>query len=217
MALDPALQAHQGTIALPRLADLRIREGQVYAFDFDGVIASRFEDDIYKLAPFEEERPLIEAVAQAFRIPCAGMHLPYQRHLVYQAAAWKLSLPIAEGPGIRAAIEASQNAKLFILTARSGWYAVERLRRFVLERGLTTVETYHVGRVSKDRQIELLSREFPRLQVTYVDDSAAQLDGLSRLQLANVSLVYADSDEPVASEDERRRTVISTLEKALLA
>lgn len=123
MSIDPAIESHRPLETALPFDRLLISRDDVYVFDFDGVISSSFEDDVYRLPPTESELSLITAAAQKFGIRCEGMEQQYQRHLIFQAAAWKLKLPIEPGPGLTKTKAASKSARLFVLTARSGWYA----------------------------------------------------------------------------------------------
>ena len=168
---------------------LRIFPNAVYAFDFDGVISSNFEDDIYRLHATEDEMNLIATAAKSFDIRCEGMEQRYQRHLIYQAAAWKLGIEIPAGPGLSAAKRAGEVSRLFILTARSGWYATERMRKFLQANSIIPIEIYTVGRVKKDRQVELVCREFSSAVVYFVEDSPAHLASVAQTPLKNLKPV----------------------------
>jgi hypothetical protein len=194
MSIDPAISSSVNLKNVMSLSRLKIMPSGVYIFDFDGVISSRFEDDIYRLPPQDDEIQLIEAAAKRFQIHCEGMEQRYQRHLLYQAAAWKIGLPIQSGPALEEAIDAGRRAQLFILTARSGWHAVERLRQFVQATGLRPIEIYNIGRVKKDRQIDLLCREFHSKAVFFIDDSDAHLANADAISAENLRLVRVESD-----------------------
>lgn len=215
-SIDPAISPVTHLTDTIPLAQLVIEGDSVYIFDFDGVVASRDDDDIYRLASIPDEVPLLSEAAKCFRIHCEGMEQRFQRHLLYQAAAWRLGLPIEPGPGFTQAMESGRRARLFILTARSGWHAVERLRTFVTSTGLNPIEIYNVGRVKKDRQVQLLCREFPSAQVFYVEDSAAHLADAAAISPGNLRLVHAAADlQPKREEVVLRRHFIETLNSAL--
>src|SRR5262249_12863674 len=123
-------------------------------FDFDGVLSSKTEDWIYHLDETPGEAERLQDIAKAFGLNLSSYDVPYHRHLLYQAAAAELHLPIEEGPAIGAATRAAEGgAKLFVLTARSGLQATHRMREFLEERCIQPIETYQIGRVPKDRQI----------------------------------------------------------------
>ena len=100
-----------------------------------------------------------------------GYDTLYQRHLLYQAAAATLKLRIEEGPACAVAqYESQAGSKLYVLTARSGPYAIARMEAF-REQEESDRRRHHVGRVGKDRQIALLLDTFPDHQILFFEDS----------------------------------------------
>jgi hypothetical protein len=216
MTSDPALFASRIPTDVLLLNHMEVSAKSVYLFDFDGVVSSRFEDDIYKLPPTRDEVDLIDAAAHQFKINCAGMEQRYQRHLLYQAAAWKLRIPIEPGPGFSAARFAGLYSRLFILTARSGWYASERLRSFLENHKIVPIEIYNIGRVIKDRQIELVCREFQTQQVYFIEDSPIHLATAIQLHISNLVPVSVDHDPKATLDESYLRTYYcNVLERAV--
>jgi hypothetical protein len=198
------------------LNEMPVSESNVYVFDFDGVIASRSDDDIYKLPATLDEIGLLSAAAKAFRIPCQGMDQRYQRHLLFQAAAWHLGIPIEAGPALRKAIDCGRRARVFVLTARSGWHAVERLRSFIADANINPVEIFNVGRVKKDRQIEAICREFYSNEVFFIEDSVAHLADARNIAVSNLRLVSIDNNiQPDRETAALRAQFTNTVESAL--
>jgi hypothetical protein len=214
MSIDPA--SHRADIPPDTvfLNALGIRAQHVYAFDFDGVISSSFEDDIYHLQTWPGEVELLSEAAAYFGIRCGKMELKYQRHLLYQASALKVGIDIVPGPAIEHVMEAAATAALFILTARSGWYAVERLRVFLSRRRIVPIEIYNVGRVTKDRQIDLLCREFFSEPVYYIEDNPAHLAALYHIKQPNLELVFAERSAHYDA-DSLRQAFIDTVSLAI--
>jgi hypothetical protein len=217
VSIDPALSASAHFAETLSLNQLIINANDVYIFDYDGVIASRMDDDIYKLTPTVDELILLSTAAECFGIHCDGMEQRYQRHLIYQAAAWCLQLPIEAGPAFSQAIDSGRRAQLFIVTARSGWHAVERLRKHVRSSDIRPVEIYNVGRVKKDRQIELICREFQSKQIFFIEDSTAHLADAAAIGVDNLRLVGVTSNlQPERDSVDLRRHFIETVESAIL-
>lgn len=216
LSIDPAINSSTLTAETIPLRHLNVSESNVYIFDFDGVIASQTDDDIYKLAPTVDELSLLSTAAECFGIRCHDMEQRYQRHLLYQAAAWYLQLPIEPGPALIQARDSGERAQLFILTARSGWHAVERLRNFIYVSDIRPIEIYNVGRVKKDRQIELICREFHSKQVYYIEDSIAHLADAAAISVGNLHLVSIEDDlQPERDILDLRLHFTKTLESAL--
>lgn len=102
-----------------------------------------------------------------------------------------------------------------MITARSGWYAVERMRRFLSESGIVPLEVFNLGRVKKDRQLDLLCREFPDSHIYYIEDNKAHLAAVKSLGHDNLSLVWAARAAPKKDPKELRRAVVEMLETVL--
>ena len=191
---DPAFNA----VSLPKEAidynDILYDPNAVYLLDFDGVVASGIEDAIYKLPPQPDENKMLAGFARQFGIPCAAMEPRYQRHLLFQELAFRKGLSIEPGPGFDLAKWASENARAFILTARSGWSATKRVRDFIEAHIHPPIELYQLGRTSKRLQVELLCREFSSSPIYYVEDSPAHLSDAAHLEFSNLTLVYCSRE-----------------------
>jgi hypothetical protein len=179
-------------------ADVAFENG-VFIFDFDGVLSSPLEDDIYKLPPSDDEISLIRAGAEKFIGNCRDMDIRYQRHLVFQAAAWTLGHAIDPGTGIDLARRASRISRLFVLTARSGWYATERMRNFLRNHSVLPLEVFSVGRVQKDRQLAFICKEFKDRNVFFFEDSPAHLDDAISLKIPNLAPIRVGRPPTTAS------------------
>ncbi len=198
-SLDPAMAGAPRVLTHGSVLRLCVEPGGVYAFDFDGVIASNLEDRVYRAAIKPGERAATTAAATALGVRCDGMEYRYQRHLVYQAALWHLGMPIQCGPALQDAQEASRSGHLFVLTARSGWFAVERCRTFLAQHDILPVEIFHVGRVGKVAQIALLCREFPQQPIHFIEDSQSHLDLVTAANVGDVRPILINeqsADDP---------------------
>lgn len=122
------------------------------------------------------------------------------RHILYQEAAAELGKKIEHGPAYNAAVlAASKGVKIYVLTARSGRRAIERVHRFLDGLPFEVVEVYHVGRVTKDRQIELFLDKLRDHKVYLFEDDGSQLKRIEALRRSpaykrafeqNVTLVH---------------------------
>ena len=145
------------------------------------------------------------------------MEAKYQRHLLYQACCLHLGIPIERGIGFQKALEASREAKFFVLTARSGWYAVERMRQFLVEHEMTPIEIFNVGRVPKDRQIDIVCKEAADREVFYIEDNASHLNAVESSPIVTyekLRLVWAQREAP-SDEMALRSYVQETFERAV--
>ena len=134
---------------------------------------------------------MLRRFAEDLEINCSDMELRYQRHILFQRIAADRNFPIQPGPAIDLAKWASNNARMFVITARSGWSATQRVRQYLLETMSPPIEVYQVGRTPKKLQVELVCREFPAREVLYVEDSTAHLFDASTIIRENLHLVHA--------------------------
>jgi len=145
-------------------------------FDFDGVLSSKIEDWIYRLPEDVTEAEALRGIASLWGINLVGYDVPYQRHILYQAAAAELGLKILKGPGYGVALQGAElHAKIFVLSARSGWHATQRMRAFLTAGSISPVELYQVGRVPKDRQVALLLNTLHDHHVFLFEDAEEQV------------------------------------------
>ncbi len=187
----------------------------VHIFDFDGVLASRDEDDIYKLPEEEKEVELIQNLARLMDIQCEGMKQAYQRHLIYQAAAWSLRIPIQAGPSLPWAKKLNKNSPVFVLTARSGWHAIDRARSFLEMNDFHPVEMFHIGRVSKNLQLRLLREEYPQRDIYFYEDNIDHLHRAREMGDRKMKLIHVDCKRDLTWEESSRGVLYSVLHKAI--
>jgi len=110
--------------------------------------------------------------------------------MVFQHAAYAIELDITPGPLFDLCRMLSEKARpWFILTARSGFYAVKRLYRFIEKHNLKPIEIFDVGRVDKRMQVEHVC-EIAKNRVVYVEDSQRHVDVALQLGRSDLSIIY---------------------------
>lgn len=148
-------------------------------FDFDGVLSASEENRIYKLPEEPGESEELSKMAKAWGMNLDGYDVQYQRHLLFQAAASQLGLRIEPGLACSLARNASlKRQKVFVLSARSGIFAISRMHQFLEVNGIRPIEVFHVGRVTKEKQLALLLEKFLNQDVLYLEDEARHLDSV---------------------------------------
>ena len=178
--------------------DQKVNKKIAVLLDFDGVLVGDFEHKIYDIEDNDEspgqKKQLKEACA-VFDIRDGVTDNNYQRHLVYQAAALELGLPIEGGPYLKVAKWCDENDIVwFVVTARSGIAAVKRLYNFLNDNSLRPFEVYDIGRVLKTQQLKLIlgkyDSEYHVDKVYFVDDD------LEALEKIKTELESANFDKP---------------------
>lgn len=161
-------------------------------FDFDGVLASPAEDLVYKLPERPGERGALAVQAARHGIDTEIYDTPYLRHLVLQAvldASGELS---GEGPLLPLARELTRARRpFFILTARSGRAAVQRVFSFLDWHMIQPQEVFCVGRVPKGRQLALVAGSMPdERRVVYFEDTARHARNSHKQDGAAIAAVH---------------------------
>lgn len=193
-------------------------DGEVPVFDFDGVLCSPIEDDLYKLPPADDEIGLLREASRVFGLNCGSLPQQYQRHLLYQCAAFFLNLPIPDGPLLPVARKVQHRGMpWFILTARSGLYARWRLDQFLNAQGLKPTEIFGIGRVAKHLQLDLLSKEHPSKDIGFFEDSQKHIDQLKSVELPRLKLYEVARETEYVPEVELLKYARSVLEEGIRA
>lgn len=159
----------------------------LFFFDFDGVIASQVEEKVFRLAVLDGEREALEKVARYYGIePDLYPNTQYLRHLVFQGARG--------GHRIEPHKELLEFAQwiddpFFIVTARSGLYAVNRMMEFLAEHQLEPQEVFCLGRASKGHLLAELRRDWPGRPFVFFDDTRKNIDAALALNDPDLTTV----------------------------
>ncbi len=162
----------------------------IYFFDFDGCIAMQCEEKLFRLPEGAGERRRLEVIAERVGIDASLYNTQYLRHLVFQAAT---QYAIERyGPVFNLIAEVDDAlTPYFVMTARSGLYAIKRMLAFLETSYLKPQEVFCLGRASKADLLETLLEEWPDREIIYLDDSvhhthAARALGNPRLHIVEV-------------------------------
>ncbi len=158
------------------------------------------------------EAQQLKVRAKELGLRCEGMDVRYQRHLIFQEAAFRNGLEIVPGPGFSLAKWALENARAFVITARSGWSATARMREFLSANTHPPLELYQVKRTQKSLQISLLCDEFSSKNIFYIEDSPTHLVQAENLELPNLTTFFCKASICLReAESLYRRTVWSNV------
>lgn len=165
----------------------------IYFFDFDGVLADQEEEKVFRLDEVENERAHLEAISKLNGIDPSLYHSTrYLRHLIYQANS--LGEPIK--PHMEA-VEFAQHLSrtkqpFFIVTARSGFWAVQRMIRFCQQWEIYPQETFCLGRLSKAILLAHVREEWPDRPFVYFEDSYHHIEAARNLGDPNLEIVEVE-------------------------
>ncbi|MEM9619951.1 MAG: hypothetical protein AAF936_18505 [Pseudomonadota bacterium] len=152
----------------------------VFVFDFDGVLSSPDEHRVYEPESLAKSDNLLNEACEAWKINSDGVDTKYIRHLAFQHALRLNHVHIKPGPCLDLARHVSKTARIIILTARSGWSAVERVRLFLKYHDINVYEMMCVGRGKKIQQFDDITREAASasLPVYFFEDNDSHLDDI---------------------------------------
>lgn len=172
----------------------------IFFFDFDGVLATQDEEKVFRLSEVEMERRRLEEMAEFANVdhtlyPNTG----YLRHLVFQGYAWGTT-----PEDHREAVEFAERLELngdpyFIITARSGLWAIRRMLDFVEEWTLHPQEVFCLGRSSKADLLAKLRLDWPERPFVFFEDTQKHIDAC--VALADPLLEVIRIDWPTCTDN----------------
>lgn len=152
-------------------------EDALFFFDFDGVLATQCEDKVFRLPEGKMERRRLKEKAVFAEIdPDLYPDTGYLRHLIYQSYAWG-TVPEEHLPFTTfARMLTDRGDPYFIVTARSGRWAVKRMLDFVEREGLHPQEVFCLGRSSKAMLLSQLRQDWPERPFVFFEDTQKHID-----------------------------------------
>lgn len=155
-------------------------EDAIFFFDFDGVMIEQCEEKLYQLESGEDERTRLELMANEHLIDHTLYPTDYLRHLIYQAVTPEPCKSFAPVERLIGQIELQGNP-YFIVTSRSGTYALKRVFNFLESYWYRPQETFCLGRSPKAQLLSLLRTEWPDRPFVFMDDTRRHIDGAMAL------------------------------------
>lgn len=153
----------------------------VLVLDFDGVLAGSTPDKIYRLDYDASAEIRLTEASRLLGVKTAEDDLRYRRFLTYEAAALELKLPIEPGPFLPVAKSCQEfGIPWFVVSARAGPAATQRLSEFLRTHELQPDNVFYVGRVSKDRQIIHVADKYKPRKIYIVEDNPRDVNDLER-------------------------------------
>jgi hypothetical protein len=191
---------------LPDLVREHISAGSaLIVFDFDGVLSSNSEEQVYQAVPEPDERGALERLAAEAGIVPELYDTRYLRHMIYQKIMHDIGAEIEPGPLLPLAQQLTRKGvPYYILTARSSPPAVARVLGFCEAHQLKPQELFFVGRVGKGRQLHLVGRGDSSRRIIYFEDSQRHVRNSTSLAYDPLTTVYVVWDDTNAPEVGRR-------------
>lgn len=164
-------------------------DNAIFFFDFDGVLADQEEEKLYRLPEGSLERGQLVAKAELIGIDAGLYSTAYLRHLVYQALECD-SHVFLHNEAARMAGDLQQAGEpFFIVTARSGFFAVQRLMATLAWARLYPQEVFCLGRSSKADLLVKLRLDWPDRPFVYFEDSQHHIEATKAIGDPNLTIV----------------------------
>lgn len=177
----------------------------IFFFDFDGVLATQCEEKVYRLPEEYMERRRLEEKAEFANVdPALYPDTKYLRHLVFQGYAWGTTPEPHEEAVAFARLLDDTKDPYFIITARSGLWAVRRMLDFVAEQGIFPQETFCLGRSSKAALLAALRTDWPDRPFVFFEDTQKHIDACVALADPNLEIVRIDWPSCTINAEELR-------------
>lgn len=181
----------------------------IFFFDFDGVLATQCEEKVFRLPEEDMERRRLEEKAIFAGID-ADLYpdTNYLRHLVFQGYAWgTVPEPHTEAVDFARSLDASEDP-YFIVTARSGLWALRRMLDFVGQEGIHPQEVFCLGRASKALLLAELRKDWPDRPFVFFEDSQHHIEACRELADPLLEIIKIEWDECTRNAEFLRDTFL---------
>lgn len=162
---------------------------RIQLFDFDGVLASPFEEALYCLPVNLRDAAFIKAAEARYQIPNHHESIKSIRYMMMQAVMMDMGHKIKAGP-----CRPDPNHPFMIITARSDYFSIYRMMEFLSAAEMFPIQIFNVGDTPKKETIRVLLEKHPEAQFEYWDDRQAHIDGADSLRSPRLVTHYVDND-----------------------
>lgn len=177
-------------------------DNAIFFFDFDGVLAEQDEEKLFRLAETPLERDQLEQLAALVGIDHTLYVTKYLRHLIYQGLESGNNVAMHKEADEMVGALQQAGEPFFVVTARSGLYAIERMLMTLKSRWLYPQEVFCLGRSSKADLLVKLRKEWPDRPFVYFEDSLHHIEATKAIGDPNLTIV--EVQWPACSEKAER-------------
>lgn len=183
-------------------------DNAIFFFDFDGVLADQVEEKVFRLEGSNAEHGHLEMLARMHGIDhTLYPNTRYLRHLLHQTQAYGYPVkPHLEAVDFARELSMQQKP-YFIVTARSGFYAVRRMISFCKRFYLYPQEVFCLGRSSKALLLAELRKDWPERPFIFFEDSEYHIEAAKALGDPNLTIVQIEWPTCSLSAEELRRQI----------
>lgn len=157
--------------------------------DFDGVVASPFEEALFTMPATPHDKEFIKTVSYWNEIDLSSESVASARYICIQAMMLVMLMPIDAGPHYPRA-----RGNFYIMTARCDRFAVKRCHNFIESGQLKPIKIMHTDHLPKGTLIEILLDQHPDTTYTFYDDNPRHIESARALGSERLEVVQVDND-----------------------
>lgn len=157
-------------------------------YDFDGVLASPFEEALFNLNTTKRDADFVQVVSDGMNLDLSGESLQSARYICLQALMFHLGHEITPGP-----IRIEKGIPFHIVTARSDWYATARMRQFLHHYYIKPVKLIQMDHLNKALLLDSLATRHPDVDIRFWDDRRKHTDAAKKLGHSNLTIFRVDN------------------------
>lgn len=169
----------------------------VNLYDFDGVLASPFEEALFTLPTYDRDAEFVDRVSKALALDLSDQSPQSKRYICMQAIMWMSRIPIQRGP-----VTPEPLVPYHVITARCDRFAVARCHEAL---GMLfkpmPVKTMHVDHLPKGQMLQVLLDRHPECNFRFWDDNPRHIESALSLKSDRLEVFHVDNDMKDAYEE----------------
>lgn len=166
---------------------------KINLYDFDGVLASPFEEALFTMPETEHDAEFIRQMSYDFDIDLQYESQQSQRYIALQACMDEMGVWINRGP-----LFDQIKGPFHILTARADRFAIKRMHLFIGQHRLKPVKILHLDHLPKGLIIDVLLERHPEIHFEFWDDNMRHVESARALNSSRLTVNHVDNDmEPL--------------------
>lgn len=162
---------------------------RVNLYDFDGVLASPFEEALFTMDQTIHDAQFIAAVSERQGLNLSAESFMSQRYICLQAVLLRHGIDVEPGP-----VTPECGVPYHIITARCDRFAVARMHNYIDDNNLKPIKTMHLDHLEKGQMIQCLLDRHPDVRFSFWDDNPRHIQSALQLKSSRLTVHPVDND-----------------------
>lgn len=182
---------------------------KIHVFDFDGTLASPFDDCLFSLPLNSWDAAFVDEVSDRMKLDLSSQPLVHQRYACQQALLGALGMDIQPWMLLNTA----RREPFIIMTARSEYYSLLRMFTFVNKQKIRPLKVLALAGTPKGAAMASLLEEIPDVDFSFWDDKKSCLASVEALDSPRISTTWVDNSN---SEDAMKTEAFNCYTKSMV-